>query len=88
MATYVVAYDLNRETKRPPIVDEVKKTDWARLSESSYAISTFETSTQVYNRFKKHLDDNDNLYVITLSRPWYGWGPKDVIQWLTDKLGL
>ena len=33
MAIYVVAYDLNKEIRRPNIVDEVKQTAWAMLSE-------------------------------------------------------
>lgn len=87
MAIYIVAYDLNKEIKRPPIVAEVKKTPWARLSESSYAIKTAETVERVHARFRKHLDENDDFYVITLSRPWDGYGPKAVIQWLTAELG-
>lgn len=86
MTTYVVAYDLNHERKRPPIVAEVKQTDWARLSESSYAIDTYETADQVLARLQKHLDDNDNLYVIPIGRPYSGWGPKDVIEWLNARL--
>jgi hypothetical protein len=83
---YVVAYDLNKETTRPKITEERDKTPWAKLSESSYAIETNETPEQVYNRFKKHLDNNDNLYVITLKKPWYGFGPKDVVDWLDKRL--
>ena len=88
MAIYVVAYDLNKEEKRPNIVAEVKKNgNWARLSELSYAIDTAERPSQVMARFRKYLDDNDNLYVITLSSPWSGFGPKDVIAWLQARLG-
>ncbi|MER9893287.1 hypothetical protein NKJ40_14540 [Mesorhizobium sp. M0119] len=87
MSTFIVTYDLNKETARPKIVDEVKASaGWARLSESSYAISTSETVNQVYERFKKHLDGNDNFYVISLRRPYAGWGKKDVNDWLEKHL--
>lgn len=86
MAVFLVTYDLNKETVRPKIVDEVKKTAWARLSESSYAISTEESAGQVYDRFKKHLDANDNLYIITLKRPYQGFGPPKVNDWLEERL--
>ncbi|MER8797203.1 hypothetical protein NKH75_23920 [Mesorhizobium sp. M0984] len=87
MSPYIVTYDLNKETVRPKIVDEVKASaGWARLSESSYAISTNETVTQVYERFKKHLDGNDNFYVISLRRPYAGQGKKDVNNWLEKHL--
>lgn len=86
MATYIVTYDLNKETVRPNIVAEVKKTNWAKLSESSYAISTSETPEAVYARFGKHLDSNDNFYAITLKRPYAGQGPKAVNEWLEQNL--
>ena len=87
MSVLLLTYDLNRETKRPPIVEEVKKTAFAKLSESSYAIDTNETVAQVYRRFSRHIDDNDALYVITLNRPWTGHGPADVNRWLSNRLG-
>ncbi len=87
MATYTVTYDLNKEVKRPKIVEETKKTIWAKLSESSYAISTTETVNQVYARLSGFLDGNDNLYVITLSRPYTGFGQQDVNSWLAKQLG-
>lgn len=85
--TYLVTYDLNKETTRPPIVERVKEFDiWARLSESSYAINTPLTVQQVYDYFKPLLDSNDNLYIITLKHPWTGYGPKKVNEWLEDNL--
>lgn len=87
MAVYVVAYDLNKETRRPPIVDEVKKSPgWCMLSESSYAISTQESPDQVYQRFKPLLDDNDNLFVITLRKPFQSWASQERNDWLTNHL--
>jgi CRISPR-associated endonuclease Cas2 len=86
MSVYVVAYDLNREVVRPNITKGIKKNAWARLSESSYAIETNETAQQVYERLKPLTDENDNIYVIPLRRPYAGYGPKDVIGWLDEKL--
>jgi len=86
MAIYLITYDLNKETKRPDILGEIKMTDWAKLSESSYAIDTQETSSAVYNRLKKYIDDNDTLYVITLKKPYGGRGPQAVNDWLENRL--
>lgn len=88
MPVYVVAYDLNQETRRPNIVAEVRRSSgWAKLSESSYAIETIETVTQVHERFSKYLDRNDSFYVISLSRPWTGYGDRHVMEWLGTALG-
>ncbi len=87
MRTLVVTYDLNFETRRPDILKEIKGGgNWAKLSESSYAIHTSETPQQVYKRLEPYLDDNDNLLVITLNAPWWGRAPQDVLDWLMPKL--
>lgn len=39
-----------------------------------------------YGTKNKHLDDDDNLYVISLRRPYYGRGPQDVNDWLERRL--
>jgi hypothetical protein len=84
MATFLVTYDLNLETKRPNITKKLRDSfsSWAKLSESSYAVVTNSSATEVYNIFKPMLDGNDSLFVITLKRPYYGQGSKEVIDWL------
>lgn len=88
MAVLLVTYDLNKETTRPPLLKDLKETypTWARLSESSYAIETSSTPSQVYNRLKRHIDDNDNIIVVHLRRPHDGWASKKVHDWLSQKL--
>jgi CRISPR/Cas system-associated endoribonuclease Cas2 len=83
----LITYDLNNETRRPPIVEKIKAIgSWARLSESSYAVGTSLSPTQVHDRLKPLLDSDDHIYILTLSRPWTGYGPKDVNAWLEANL--
>jgi hypothetical protein len=87
MAVYLVTCDLNKEKSRPDILKDIRDgKSWAKLSESSYAIVSSETATQVYNRLVKHLDDNDTLLVITMERPYYGQSSQEVIDWLASEL--
>lgn len=88
MACYLVTYDLNKETVRPPIVEKIKSLSgsWAFLSESSYAINYSGTPKDVYDRISPLLDSNDSLMVITLTRPYYGQHDKQVIDWLATAL--
>lgn len=88
MATLIIAYDLNNEVRRPPIVEKIKQTfnSWALLSESSYAVRTDITPQQVYQILQPLLDADDGLYVITLTRPWWGQGSKEVVEWLRSGL--
>jgi hypothetical protein len=51
------------------LLDEVKSYSNVRLSESSYAIITDKTPNIVCEELKKHIDTNDNIYIINLKRP-------------------
>lgn len=88
MSVYLVTYDLNSPgQKHTEVLEKIKNYgSWARLSESSYAISTHETVGQVYGKFEPLIDSNDNLYVISLHRPYTGFGKKDVNEWLQNNL--
>ncbi|MFI2810160.1 hypothetical protein [Microbulbifer sp. JSM ZJ756] len=89
MATLLVTYDLNRETKRPPMLQAIKELangNWAKLSESSYAIRTNLNAAQVLNALTPFIDQNDNIYIINLKAPWNGFGPQEVNAWLENAL--
>ncbi|MDP4076215.1 hypothetical protein [Acidovorax sp. A1169] len=89
MAVLLITYDLNNETKRPPLLQTLKDLfpAWARLSESSYAVSTDLPPEQVYNALAPLLDADDNCFVITLNRPWWGRAQQDdVMEWLKGAL--
>lgn len=87
MPTYLVTYDLNKETKRPDILKTIKDFHgWAKLSESSYAVSCDLTVDQVYGALSKHLDSDDTCYVISLRMPYTGRGPQSVNDWLQSNL--
>lgn len=87
MPVFLITYDLIQETKRPPIVDSIKEIgDWAKLSESSYAVSTHLSDEQIYARLQQFIDSNDRLYIIALKKPWSGFGLVDVNRWLDERL--
>lgn len=87
MGTLLVTYDLNKPGKDyADLLKKIKTYSWARLSESSYAISTPSDPQTVFNDLKPYLDANDNLYVVTLNKPYTGYGPKDVNEWLERNL--
>jgi hypothetical protein len=87
MAVLLVTYDL----KKPGgdysgLLAKLKSYSWARLSESSYAIQTNDSPQSVVNALKPFIDPNDNLYVINLRKPYAGYGPKDLNDWLDTRL--
>ncbi|WP_339142388.1 hypothetical protein [Pseudoalteromonas galatheae] len=89
MSVLLVTYDLNSPgQKHGQLLEELQSFAWAKLSESSYAINTTLTPDQLFERLKQYLDTNDNLYIITLKKPWQGYGPKDVNEWLSNNLSF
>ncbi len=88
MAVYLITYDLKKPGQDySGLLKEIKKfSSWARLSESSYAVETNQTPETVCNTLRRHMDANDNIYVINLKRPYSGFGPQEVNDWLEKKL--
>lgn len=87
VAVYLVTYDLhNPGYNYDEILKEIRSGDWAMLSESSYAISTSETVWQAYERIHAKADESDTMYIVTLTAPWTGRGPKDVNDWMDSHL--
>jgi hypothetical protein len=92
MAVLLVTYDLNKEGKSKVDYNKFYKLrdsyDHVKLSESSYAFKTDEQPEPLYNKLKAAIDANDHIYIITLRRPYFGYGPKATNDWLAANLPL
>lgn len=90
MSVLIVTYDLINETHKEnyeKILGVIKgEGNWAKLSESCYAIRTNKTPEAVYEQLKPFLHERDHLLAITATRPYYGWHSKQVIEWLDSSL--
>ncbi|MDB5841158.1 MAG: CRISPR-associated endonuclease Cas2 [Herminiimonas sp.] len=65
----------------------IKKYEWVRLTDYSYAIATNASPHEVFNTLRPCLDDSANLYVIHLKKPFTGFGPQNVNDWLVKHMG-
>lgn len=87
MAVLLITYDLNKPGKDyNDLLKAIKEYAWARLSESCYSIRTDRSPQHVFDELRPFLDQNDNLYIVNLKRPYAGFGPKDVNDWLDKNL--
>ena len=90
MPIILVNYDLNKEKSSEnytEIINIIKsERNWAKLSESCYAMDTNMTPIQIYNKMKPYLDTNDSLLAFPIKQPYYGQHSKEVIEWLSRKL--
>ena len=88
MPALLVTYDLSSPgQKHAKVLEKVRSFGgWAKLSESSYAITTSLTPNQVYSQFESLLDSNDTIWIISLKKPYSSFGSKKVIEWLDTNL--
>ena len=68
------------------LLDEIMGYSNVRLSESSYAIITDKAPSAVCEELKRHINSNDNLYIVNLKRPYAGYGSKLITDWLKKEL--
>ncbi|NIP71761.1 MAG: hypothetical protein GWO16_01430 [Gammaproteobacteria bacterium] len=79
MDTLLVSYDCSPDGENSSrLLDAIRHYPCARLSELSYAISTSESPKEVFDKLSRYLESEDCLYVIPLTGPWEGRGPKYV----------
>jgi hypothetical protein len=87
MSVKLITYDLDKPGQDyTDLLKEIKSFSWARLSESSYAVDTDLSPSQLYDRLSPYTDANDTIYVIPLHSPYRGFGPKEVNDWLERHL--
>ena len=87
MAVLLITYDLNKPGKDyNGLLGAIRSYGYAKLSESSYAIKTEKSAQTIFSYLKQFIDDNDNMYIINLKKPYAGYGPKAVNDWLDKNL--
>ncbi len=87
IAALLITYDLNTPGQDYADFYKIIKTyPWAKLSESSYAVSTTDAPAVVFDKLFPHIDNNDRLFVILLQQGWKGKGPQDIYDWLRNHL--
>ncbi|MHB0390349.1 hypothetical protein ACYBJS_25320, partial [Klebsiella pneumoniae] len=65
------------------LYDELKKSPgWCHPLDSTWLISTGETAQQLSDRLRRHLDNNDTLLVIGVTKEYAGWLTQDTWDWM------
>lgn len=84
MSVYCVSYDLNQAGQNyNALYNELKKSPgWCHPLDSTWLISTGETAQQLSDRLRRHLDNNDTLLVIGVTKEYAGWLTQDTWDWM------
>jgi len=86
MSIKLIAYDLHQPGQNYDLLSFIKTFPYAQLSESSYAVKCQMPPDELYNGLSQYLDKNDQLLILTLSKPMAGQGFGNVVDWLEQHL--
>jgi hypothetical protein len=82
----LITYDLNTPGKDyNGLYEEIKKAGWWwHHLDSTWIIRTQYDPKHWYERLSSHLDQNDGILIIEVTRHYYGRLPAKAWAWLTD----
>jgi hypothetical protein len=87
MPLLLVAFDPDKAGQdHSKLVHRIEKYSNIRLTKSSYAIITDKTPETVCSELQSYIGENDNLYVVTLKRPYASCGTSLANDWLYKEL--
>lgn len=64
----------------------VKRFDTMRLSDTAWAVQTDKNADDLYQELEPLLEKDDHAYIITLGKPWIGYGYEAMNDWLRRHL--
>ena len=90
MNTFIITYDLSHADSAhyDELHDLIKECgDWVCITQSTWAVKTTKSSLAVRGHLMQAIDDNDALFVGTLSKPFRHTGlDGGTVGWLEDNL--
>lgn len=83
MKNYCITYDLNLSNKNyDGLYDAIKEFNYFHVMDSVWFIKTSFNSTEIYNKLKSQIDDNDSLFICEITYDRSGWINKKAWDWL------
>lgn len=77
MPAYLITYDLDQPGQNyPAIIKALEAAGGVRILFSTWLIDTTENNSQVLDRYERHLDANDRIFVTAVT----GWGYRNIMN--------
>ena len=88
MAVYSISYDLIKMgQKYDALIKEIKTfPNWCHAMDSYWLISSSLSATQVRDKLRKHTDNNDLIFVTSISRDYSGWLTQETWDWIDKNI--
>lgn len=81
---YLIGYDLNKSGKDyEGLYDAIKSYGtWCHPLDSTWLIETNSSESDISAVLKAHVDDNDALLIIKVTKNYIGWLTTDIWDWM------
>jgi hypothetical protein len=87
MATYIISYDLIKTKDYPTLYEAIKSLGrWAKITESTWAITSDKTCSEVRDFILQYMDNDDRLFVVQSSGVGAWRNTKCSNEWLKNNL--
>jgi hypothetical protein len=85
---YAINYDLKRPGQNYEKLYEAIKScgAWWHYLGSTWLVDTSLDAKAIWERLAAHVDKNDLVLVIGVTRHYNGWLPKDAWEWLNSRI--
>ena len=85
MKDFIIDYDLNTEgQKYSELILAIKELNYHELCKSSWVIKSDLTCSEIRDKLKQYIDNNDKLFVAEI-KDWASRGIKETSNWLNNK---
>lgn len=87
---YSINYDLRQPGRNYEKLYEAIKScgAWWHNLESTWLVDTTLSASQVWDRIRAHVDRNDSVLIIGVTKDYSGWLPKQAWDWIRGRQGL
>ena len=86
MSVYLITYDLQDSQYEDAVLEYIKKGSYVYLVDSSYAVNWSKAAAQISEDIQRIANNKIHVYVLSISRPYSGYGPKAANDWLAQNL--
>jgi len=87
----LITYDLNKPGKDySDLYKAIKATSssWWHYLTSVWLVDTSLSTQQIYQRLKGHIDQNDELFIVRITRDYKGYLPRKAWEWLRNRVSF
>ncbi len=83
----LITYDLKAPGRNyAGLYESIKSSGtWWHHLESIWLVETNQTPEQWYNKLATQMDQNDNLFIVQVTRNYFGYLPQKAWDWLKDR---